>query len=418
MAPAALDVHLHGRFAGVLSRKDNGNLQYRYDPAYVEEKAPPLSLNLPLQAEVFPHRDCLAFFGNLLPEENVRAQIALATGISAGNDYRLLERFGGDVAGAVTLVPSDDDGGQQEIGSLEVLSAERLDEVLSDLPQRPLAADEDGEVRLSLAGAQSKLPVIETEEGFALPHGSGHPTTHILKPEPERFPGLVDNEFFCMRLAHEVGLEVAAVERAETVSGLPYLIVERYDRDHSQEPIRRLHQEDLCQALGRLHIEKYQQEGGPSVPEAMALIDRASAAPARDRQQLWLALVFNVLIGNCDAHGKNYSLLYDSPAPSLAPLYDLVSTAIYDELTQRLSMSIDGATMLEDVDIEAWEQLAREVRFAPRFLSQRMQPFVIKVLKACEEMNQPRDSVPGGIGQGIWERVNRLPQAWLAEMTA
>ena len=128
-------------------------------------------------------------------------------------------------------------------------------------------------MRLSLAGAQSKLPVVETEQGFALPHGSGNATTHILKPEPERFPGLVANEFFCMRLAREAGLQVAAVERAVTTSGLPFLIVNRYDRDLTLEPIRRLHQEDLCQALGKLYVEKYQHEGGPTVRETMELID-------------------------------------------------------------------------------------------------------------------------------------------------
>lgn len=250
MASRALDVYLHGRLAGVLLRKDNGNLQFRYDAAYVESRGPALSLNLPLRAEAFPHRDCLAFFGNLLPEEDVRAQIALATGISPSNDYRLLERFGGDVAGAVTLLPSGEGTGEgPEPDHLEELSAKRLDEVLTQLPQRPLAADEKGEVRMSLAGAQSKLPVVATDLSFALPHGSGNPTTHVLKPEPERFPGLVANEFFCMRLAAEVGLEVAAVERDETLSGLSFLIVSRYDRDLSHEPIRRLHQEDLCQAL-------------------------------------------------------------------------------------------------------------------------------------------------------------------------
>jgi serine/threonine-protein kinase HipA len=108
VAGPALEVYLHGRLAGLLLRKDNGNLQFRYDKAHVEANGPPLSLNLPLRTEAFPHRDCLAFFGNLLPEEDVRAQVALATGISAANDYRLLERFGGDVAGAVTLLPSDD----------------------------------------------------------------------------------------------------------------------------------------------------------------------------------------------------------------------------------------------------------------------------------------------------------------------
>lgn len=407
MASDALQVFLHDRHVGVLSLKSNGNLQFRYDRAYLEAQGPALSLSLPLQEEAFPHRACLAFFGNLLPEEDVRAQVALAVGISVGNDYRLLERFGGDVAGAVTLLPGDGAETAAEPDSLEPLSAERLDEVLTELPQRPLAADANGEVRLSLAGAQSKLPVVEIDGGFALPHGSAHPTTHILKPEPARFPGLVANEFFCMRLAAEAGLQVAAVDRAETTSGLPFLIVSRYDRDLTQEPIRRLHQEDVCQALGKLYIEKYQQEGGPSVGETMQLIDDASSVPARDRQQFWLALAFNVLVGNCDAHGKNYSLLYDSPAPSLAPLYDLLATSVYD-LTTRLAMSIDGATHLEEVDAHAWARLAGEVGFAPRFLSQRVEPFVGRVLEAAEDLagqDQHGDPIVGEILAGIRSRA-------------
>lgn len=411
MASDLLNVFLHDRLAGVLRRKANGNLQFSYDSTYLEAGGRPLSLNLPLSAETFPHRDCLAFFGNLLPEEDVRTQLALATGISAGNDYRLLERFGGDVAGAVTLLPSDEPSPEPDRDELQILSPERLDEILVRLPQRPLAADESGEVRLSLAGAQSKLPVVEVEEGFALPHGSDRPTTHILKPEPSRFPGLVANEFFCMRLAAEAGLEVARVERAKTVSGLPYLIVSRYDRDLTQEPVRRLHQEDLCQALGKLYIEKYQEDGGPGVREAMALIDEASSAPARDRPQLWLALVFNFLIGNCDAHGKNYSLLYDAGAPRLAPLYDLVSTAAYDELTTRLAMSIDGAKNLDEVDLDAWRKLAAEIGFAPRFVAQRMEPFVKGVQAAVLNLiaeGPGSDPVVMGIVTGIGARAKRL----------
>lgn len=406
MAKPALEVCLDGKPAGILLRRDNGNLQFRYDGAYVAEGGPPLSVNLPLREEAYPHRDCLAFFGNLLPEEDVRTQVALATGISAANDYKLLERFGGDVAGAVTLLPVDRAVTAAAEDGVEILTPERLDGILTQLPERPLAADQGGEVRMSLAGAQSKLPVVETGEGFALPLGSARATTHILKPEPVRFPGLVANELFCMRLAEEVGLQVAKVERAETRSGLPFLVVARYDRDLTQEPIRRLHQEDFCQALGRLYVEKYQHEGGPGVCEAMGLVDKHSSAPARDRQQLWLALVFNVLIGNCDAHGKNYSLLYDSPAPSLAPLYDLVSTAAYPELTTRLAMSIDGATHLEDVSAGAWERLADDAGVAPRFLTQRVAPFVEQVVAAAEGLldhpehqAQPVESIVSGIGE-------------------
>jgi len=411
VADRLLNVFLHDRLAGVLRRKGNGNLQFRYDSDYVEAEGQPLSLNLPLRVEAFPHRDCLAFFGNLLPEEDVRAQLALTTGISASNDYRLLERFGGDVAGAVTLLPSEEPQARSGLDEVEVLPPERLDELLAELPQRPLAAEEGGRVRLSLAGAQSKLPVVEVEGGFALPRGSGRPTTHILKPEPERFPGLVANEFFCMRLAAAAGLEVAEVGRAETLSGLPYLIVTRYDRDLTQEPVRRLHQEDFCQALGKLHIEKYQGDGGPGVVDAMALIDDASTAPARDRPQLWLALVFNVLIGNCDAHGKNYSLLYDSRAPSLAPLYDLVSTAVYAGLTKQLAMSIDGVKDLSEVRTGAWRKLAGEIGFASRFLGQRMAPFVDGVREAIPDLAadpQHDDPIVAEIVGGIFERAERL----------
>jgi serine/threonine-protein kinase HipA len=414
VAKPALDAYLHDRLAGVLRRKDNGNLQFCYDRGYLDAGGPPLSVNLPLRAEAYPHRNCLAFFGNLLPEEDVRNQVALMTGISATNDYKLLERFGGDVAGAITLVPTGETRDEPLPDDLAVLSPERLDEILTQLPQRPLAVDEGGEVRMSLAGAQSKLPVVDVGGGFALPHSSARPTTHILKPEPERFPGLVANEFFCMRLAADVGLLAAQVERAETTSGLPYLIVSRYDRDLTQEPIRRLHQEDFCQALGKLHLEKYQHEGGPSVREAIALIDAESAVPARDRQQFWLAVTFNILIGNCDAHGKNYSLLYDSPAPSLAPFYDLLSTAVYEELTTRLAMSIDGATHLDDVDLSAWTHLAKETGFAPRFLSQRMAPFVERVLSTATELaGDPAHSEPPvtKIVVGLNRRAERLDES-------
>lgn len=406
-----LDVYLHDRLIGTLRRKEHGgNLQFRYDADYIEAGGPPLSQSMPVQAQAYPHRACLAFFGNLLPEEDVRSQIALMTRISPTNEYKLLERFGGDVAGAVTLIPTDQETVPHEPGTLEPLTEQRLDELLVNLPQRPLGVDEKGEVRLSLAGAQNKVPVVEIESGFALPHGSQNPTTHILKPEPERFEGLVANEYFCMRLAAEVGLPVAEVARAETLSGLPYLSVTRYDRDLTQEPIRRLHQEDLCQALGRLQLEKYQEDGGPSVREVVDLIDRASAVPARDRPQFWNALVFNALIGNCDSHGKNYSLIYDSSSPGLAPLYDLVSTAVYDEMSTRLAMSIDGARYLQELEPRAWVELAEEVGFASRYVEQRLAPLVAAVVRAADELATRREHdhpIVSSIVSGIHERAKK-----------
>jgi serine/threonine-protein kinase HipA len=358
-----LIVYLCGRRAGRLIRKDNGNLQFRYDPDYA---GPVISQALPVQQDAYPHAICRAVFGGLLLEGEAREALARNLGISIGNDYALLQELGGDCAGAVTLL--DPDVPLPAEPRLKPVDDGQLDVLLRELPQRPLAANPEQGIRLSLAGAQPKLPVIIEDGEVALPLNAAAATTHIIKPEPSRFPGLVDNEAFCMELARAVELPAAIAGKRATVSGLHYLLVERYDRDPTADPVRRLHQEDVCQALGRSSDRKYQAEGGPTVPETVELLRNCSSVPAQDLPTFWRALVFNWLIGNCDAHAKNFSLLYDGSAPTLAPLYDLVSTTAYPELTTRLAMSIDGATQIEDVNTKAWEALAKETSYSARFI--------------------------------------------------
>jgi serine/threonine-protein kinase HipA len=357
-----LVAYLAGRTTGRLILKENGNLQFRYDGDY---SGPPISQALPVQPEAHPHAACQAVFGGLLLEGEPRETLARNIGVSAGNDFALLQEVGGDCAGAIVLLRPDVPVELEP--RTRPLDQEALDGVLRGLPQRPLAADPEEGVRLSLAGAQPKLPVIIENGRVALPLTSAAATTHIIKPEPRRFPGLVQNEGYCMRLARDVGLPVARVEQRATVSGITYLLVERYDRDLTAEPIRRLHQEDVCQALGRASDRKYQAEGGPSAVETVELLRRCSTVPARDLPTFWRSLVFNWLIGNCDAHAKNFSLLYDAGAPTLAPLYDLLSTTVYPDLTRRLAMSIGGARDIDDVDPDSWEALARSAGYSMRF---------------------------------------------------
>jgi serine/threonine-protein kinase HipA len=358
-----LAVYLGGEHAGRLLRKDNGNLQFRYDSRYA---GPAISQALPIQEAAHPNRVCRAVFGGLLLEGDAREVVARNLGISIGNDYGLLEALGGDCAGAITILPLGESLPSSPL--TRALDEEQLDAVLRDLPQRPLAAEPLEGTRLSLAGAQPKLPVVIDDDRVALPLNAAAATTHILKPEPARFPGLVDNESFCMDLAHAVGLPAARVEKRNSASGLAYLLVERYDRDLTSDPIGRLHQEDFCQALGQASERKYQADGGPTIVDAVSLLRGCSVRPAQDLITLWRALVFNWLIGNCDAHAKNFSLLYDGSMPALAPLYDLVSTTIYPELTHRLAMSVDGARHIEDVAAEAWIALAREIDYSQRFV--------------------------------------------------
>jgi serine/threonine-protein kinase HipA len=358
-----LIVYLSGRRAGRLIRKDNGNLQFRYDPDYA---GPVISQALPVQQDAHPHAVCRAVFGGLLLEGDAREALARNLGVSVGNDYALLGELGGDCAGAITLL--DPAVQLPTEPHLKPVDDEQLDVLLRELPQRPLGARPEEGIRLSLAGAQPKLPIIIENDEVALPLNAAAATTHIIKPEPSRFGGLVDNEAFCMDLARAVELPAALVSKKATVSGLPYLLVERYDRDLTAEPIRRLHQEDICQALGRASERKYQAEGAPTAVETVELLRNCSTVPAQDLPTFWRALVFNWLIGNCDAHAKNFSLLYDTGAPTLAPLYDLVSTTAYPELTTRLAMSIDGAKEIEDVNTKAWEALAKETNYSARFI--------------------------------------------------
>ena len=403
-----LVAYLAGERTGRLLLKPNGNMQFRYDEDY---GGPQISQAMPVQAEAHPHAACHAVFGGLLVEGDAREAVARNLGISAGNDYGLLAELGGDCAGAITLIPPGVDLPSEPRS--RNLSEEELEQTIRELPLRPLGADPKRGIRLSLAGAQPKLPVIVDDDGVSLPLNAAAATTHIIKPEPVAFPGLVAIEAFCMELARSVGLAVASVEKRQTRSGHPYLLVERYDRDPTAEPIRRLHQEDLCQALGRPSDRKYQDEGGPSVEEAVSLLRKASAVPARDLPTFWRALTFNWLIGNCDAHGKNYSLLYDSGAPTLAPLYDLVSTTSYERLTTRLAMSIDGARAIGEVNEEAWSRLAALVGLGDRFQRATRLELAERAVSAAMDLAETRqydEPVVDRVLAGLVERSEKLTQ--------
>lgn len=399
---STLTVYLGAEIVGSLSLKDNGNIQFRYIDEYT---GPPISHALPKQAAAHPHAGCLAVFGGLLPEGEGRATIARKFGISDSNTYALLHELGGDCAGALALVDSDYEMPSEP--ESRTLSAEELDRTIRELPERPLAADPEAGIRLSLAGAQPKLPVILEGDEISLPLNMATATTHIIKPEPRAFPGLVDNEAFCMALAQRVGLPTASASTLRTTSEMPCLLVERYDRDPTLDPIRRLHQEDFCQALGHPSERKYQSEGGPSAKQSVDLLREASAVPAQDLPTFWRALVFNWLIGNCDAHAKNFSLLYDTGAPTLAPLYDLVSTTAYDNLERQLAMSIGGARAIGEVDARAWGELASELGFSKRFADSAREETTDRVVteaRALVEEETHANKAARQVLEGILER--------------
>ncbi len=190
----------------------------------------PLSQSLPLRTKRFNRNECRGYFAGILPEESKREIIARNLGISARNDYAMLERIGGECAGAVTFVPAGQVLPERNY-SYRKLSAGELAAIVKELPRRPLLAGEEG-IRLSLAGAQDKV-AVRMENGEVYLPLDGAPSTHILKPAVERFEGIVFNEALCMKLAAMAGLPAASVETIK-VNGLDCLLVERYDRIHKE----------------------------------------------------------------------------------------------------------------------------------------------------------------------------------------
>lgn len=368
---AVLTVWWGDRTVGALRIDRQGDIEFTYADAWrAASDAQAISVSLPLRAEPFLRRETRPFFEGLLPEESQRIAVARALGISQQNEFRLLEQIGGEVAGALSLWP---EGETPLAASYDTppapLSEDALIALLDRLPTRPLLAGEEG-LRLSLAGAQAKVPLIMTDAGLALPR-PGEPTTHILKPPIARFADTTENEAFAMRLAKGIGLDTADVD-IRSVRDRSFLLVRRYDRKaDSGGRVQRLHQEDFCQALGYTSAQKYAADGGPVFRDCFALLRRAATRPARDVLKLLDAALFNLIIGNADAHGKNFSLLHTNEGITLAPLYDLLSTVSYPDLSPNLAMKIAKRARLEDLVARDWAKFAEETGLTEPFIRRR-----------------------------------------------
>ena len=368
-----LEVWLRGEHIGTLSQVD-GRLGFAYNAT----ASTPLSQSLPIRAEPFDDRASRPFFAGLLPEGSKRRQIARTLQISTQNDYALLDSLGGECAGAVTLLePGLAPPALDAPRDVRWLDPTQLLQVLDEMPLRPMRAGDDG-LRLSLAGAQDKLPVVLDADGVrtGLPL-YGAPSTHILKPPIAGVDGSVFNEAFCTALAGALKLDVARTHIQSIADGAQqrhYLLVQRYDRqrDLPGVPGQRLHQEDFCQALGVVSEHKYQNEGGPGLAQAFALVRSATRPSAPHTLKLLDYVVFNALIGNHDAHGKNFSLLYTPAGVALTPLYDALCTAVYPTLTDKMAMKIGSKYKFSEVQARHWAQFATEAGLSPAQVKKRI----------------------------------------------
>jgi serine/threonine-protein kinase HipA len=409
-----LDVYWNADLTGKLVQDASGGLSFTYDGDFLERAATGISISLPLREAPHEGDEVRAFFSGLLPEETVRTRLAAVLGVSEKNTFSLLREVGGECAGALALYPEGEQTPAAHTDDSEVLDDARLSEILSLIKRRPMLAGDDG-YRLSLAGAQDKLAVGFVDGKIMLLKG-GQPTTHILKPVIDRIADSVHNELFCMRLAGQVGIDVPFAD-IHFVNETPYYLVARYDRAVQPDgSVVRIHQEDFCQALGVTPELKYEREGGPSIARCQSVIAQYVARPAADQIKLLEMVIFNYLIGNADAHGKNFSLLYRSTKPELAPAYDLLSTAVYSELSEKMAMKIGSKYKPNEVMLRHWHSLIPDTKAAQAALNRQLKTITSKTMEEALALKKSLNNQ--GITSPIFDAISKVIEARGGRMLA
>ena len=397
-------------------------LNFVYDSEWMASpRAYPLSLSMPLVVPEHGHRVVEAFLWGLLPDNDTTlSRWGRKFQVSPRNPFKLISHVGEDCAGAVQFVRPDRSAGllsRSKAPRVRWLTenevAERMQWLVEDASATRAAGDEG---QFSLAGAQPKTAFIHDPDTkrWGVPRGRT-PTTHILKPATGEFEGFTQNEHFCLRLAASLGLP-ATQSWIEDFGGLPVIVIERYDRVVKRGRAHRLHQEDVCQAMGIRPQSKYQNQGGPSPKDVAELLwDQAVQARA-DVLHFADALVFNWLIAGTDAHAKNYSILLSgNSAARLAPLYDMASSIPYakqiDPRKAKLAMKIGNHYRIREVTRRDWDRCARELRLRPDHLNERIESMMARLPEVALAVASDMDN-EGLTHPVVASLTDRLP-AWI-----
>lgn len=400
-----LSVRLRGLQIGVL-KLINGKMEFTYD----ENTNTPISLSLPLQKEPFKEKACRAFFGGLLPENpNIRELLAQKYNINVNDDFKLLEQIGRDCAGAISFHKIEDPQKPQQTIKIEgrILSEEELKKYITELPYRPYLGK-----RLSLAGAQEKTAICVIDGKIAIPN-ENVPTTHIIKTALPKYSQSIENEYICMKAAKEIGLDVANVE-IRKIDDLEFLLIERFDRyldeycngwqpfndceacngcTNHQETyclrMERVLQEDFAQSLGVQARDKYKV----TFRDCLKILNN-TAIPANAKLKFIKQVIFNYMIGNTDAHAKNFSIYLEEGFISLTPAYDLLCSSIYD-CDQRIAMKIGKARFYEDVTEKDWEIFAQDLDISSKLVKSELERQKKLLPKVLEQLAAELDAEIG-----------------------
>ena len=411
----ALNVYLYDVHVATITRRGE-NLQLRYLPEYADSDSPvPISVTLPVVMTPFGNDETKRFLDNLMPDRaDVRSRWARNAKLTSDSTFDLLSVYGADVAGALEFYPAGTPPRQEE--TLTQLTEKEIGDRIrqirrddSDWLQR--RAVQEG---FSLGGAQGKFALALRDGQWFEPSGR-QPSTHIFKPGIHPLPGSDVTEHITLQVARLLGIDAAASVIAE-FDGEHVLIVERFDRFDNKGTIGRLHQEDLAQATGTSHVQKYESDGGPGYRDIFTVFDRnLSAADAKTAKERFAQLhVFSWIIGHNDGHSKNFSLTHVPGRSVLAPFYDLNSSLPFTQRDQvlahdpaafdnvELAFVVDGANTLGTFNAHSIQRLEADAGLAEGNLRE----FALQIAAGLQ-------SAVSAVTESIPDHLNELPAVTL-----
>ena len=372
-----------------------------------------ISVSLPIQDEPFSPEQTKVFFDGLLPEGFMRKSISTNMHLDENDYLSILNNLGKECLGAIRIDESD----ELQESWYEAITSEQVEKLAAEGTTK--STEIVIKTHLSLTGASGKVGLYyDDKEGkWYLPGGMA-PSTHIVKQSHIRLDGIVTNEQLSMMAARKCGIDISEsfiVNAGKGIDSEVLFATKRYDRiiDETSPMIGklkrpyRIHQEDFAQAMGIASFEKYEREDRNYAEKMFEIIRNYTRSPLEDQLRLWNRIVYNFVLGNTDAHIKNYSLLYDPHMGgiSLAPAYDMLSTVIYESATRDMSFNIGGIRNLDSIDEERFKLMAARVGIGEKIAMTNYHKVLDRFENAVKESAQELQELGFDNALDIAERI-------------